>query len=161
ALGRGCGPLVVTAGSADRARLPAARVAVPGDRTTAYLLFRLWSAGAPPGRGDVVPFDRIMPGVAAGRYDGGLVIHEGRFTYPSYGLSCLADLGEWWEAETGLPIPLGAILARRGWTRRGSGRRPGRRWSTPGGIRRPAPATSPSTPRSWRPRCSASTSRCM
>jgi 1,4-dihydroxy-6-naphthoate synthase len=63
---------------------------------------------------DVVPFDRIMPGVAAGRYDAGLVIHEARFTYPSYGLSCLADLGGWWEAETGLPIPLGAILARRG-----------------------------------------------
>jgi 1,4-dihydroxy-6-naphthoate synthase len=114
ALGRGCGPLVLTAGSTDRDRLRGSRVAVPGDRTTAYLLFRLWSAGTPPGRVDVVPFDRIMPGVAAGRYDAGLVIHEARFTYPSYGLSCLADLGEWWEAETGLPIPLGAILARRG-----------------------------------------------
>ncbi len=116
ALGRGCGPLVLTAGAATAggaAALPGARVAVPGDRTTAYLLFRLWSADTPPARVDVVPFDRIMPGVADGRYDAGLVIHEARFTYPAYGLTCLADLGEWWEARTGLPIPLGAILARR------------------------------------------------
>jgi 1,4-dihydroxy-6-naphthoate synthase len=61
-----------------------------------------------------VPFHEIMPGVAAGRYDAGLVIHEARFTYPRYGLTALADLGEWWESDTGLPIPLGAILARRG-----------------------------------------------
>jgi len=51
--------------------------------------------------------------VAAGRYDAGLVIHEARFTYQRYGLTAVADLGEWWEGETGLPIPLGAILARR------------------------------------------------
>src|SRR5439155_3752961 len=51
---------------------------------------------------------------AQGRYDAGLVIHEARFTYPSYGLVCVADLGDWWEAQTHLPIPLGAILARRG-----------------------------------------------
>ncbi len=89
-------------------------VAVPGDRTTAYLLFRLWAAGKPPARIDVVPFHEIMPGVAAGRYDAGLVIHEARFTYPRYGLTALVDLGDWWERDTGLPIPLGAILARRG-----------------------------------------------
>ncbi|MFL6130159.1 MAG: 1,4-dihydroxy-6-naphthoate synthase [Mycobacteriales bacterium] len=110
ALGRGCGPLVVTAGRADVA---GATVAVPGDRTTAYLLFRLWSAGGPPARVDVLPFAEIMPAVRAGRYDAGLVIHEARFTYQGYGLTCQADLGSWWEAETGLPIPLGAILARR------------------------------------------------
>jgi 1,4-dihydroxy-6-naphthoate synthase len=86
---------------------------VPGERTTAYLLFRLWSAERPPARIDVVPFHRIMPGVADGTYDAGLVIHEARFTYPRYGLRALADLGEWWEADTGLPIPLGAILAKR------------------------------------------------
>jgi 1,4-dihydroxy-6-naphthoate synthase len=110
ALGRGCGPLVVTAGRTDVA---GATVAVPGDRTTAYLLFRLWSADTPPARVDVVPFAEIMPAVQAGRYDAGLVIHEARFTYQGYGLACAADLGRWWEAETGLPIPLGAILARR------------------------------------------------
>jgi 5,8-dihydroxy-2-naphthoate synthase len=111
ALGRGCGPLVLTAGPAEVA---GGTVAVPGDRTTAYLLFRLWAARMPPARVDVLPFAEIMPAVAAGRYDAGLVIHEARFTYPGHGLTCVADLGDWWEGETGLPIPLGAILARRG-----------------------------------------------
>ncbi|MCW3814546.1 1,4-dihydroxy-6-naphthoate synthase [Micromonospora sp. DR5-3] len=112
ALGRGCGPLVLTRG--DRPDLTGATVAVPGERTTAYLLFRLWSAERPPARIEVVPFHEIMPGVAAGRYDAGLVIHEARFTYPRHGLTALVDLGEWWEGDTGLPIPLGAILARKG-----------------------------------------------
>ncbi|MFI6821529.1 1,4-dihydroxy-6-naphthoate synthase [Micromonospora sp. NPDC050187] len=125
ALGRGCGPLLLarpgnpgtdSAGSSGTGGgdLTGATVAVPGDRTTAYLLFRLWSADRPPARIEVVPFHEIMPGVAAGRYDAGLVIHEARFTYPRHGLTALVDLGEWWEADTGLPIPLGAILARRG-----------------------------------------------
>ncbi len=116
ALGRGCGPLVLTRGDATQgpADLAGRTVAVPGDRTTAYLLFRLWSAEHPPAQVEVVPFHEIMPGVAAGRYDAGLVIHEARFTYPRYGLTALVDLGEWWEQDTGLPIPLGAILARRG-----------------------------------------------
>ncbi len=114
ALGRGCGPLVLTAGRAD---LTGATVAVPGDRSTAYLLFRLWTGSAAglgdPARIEVVPFAAIMPGVRDGRYGAGLVIHEARFTYPSYRLHCLADLGAWWEEDTGLPIPLGAIVARR------------------------------------------------
>lgn len=111
ALGRGCGPLVLT-----REELPSLdgrTVAVPSERSTAYLLFRLWAAGQRPARIDVVPFTSIMPAVRDGRYDAGLVIHEARFTYPSFGLTALVDLGEWWEADTGLPIPLGAILARR------------------------------------------------
>ncbi|MFI6331746.1 1,4-dihydroxy-6-naphthoate synthase [Micromonospora chersina] len=112
ALGRGCGPLVLTRG--DRDDLSGATVAVPGERTTAYLLFRLWAADQAPARIEVVPFHEIMPGVAAGRYDAGLVIHEARFTYPRHGLTALVDLGEWWEGDTGLPIPLGAILARKG-----------------------------------------------
>jgi len=111
ALGRGCGPLVVTAGRDD---LAGATVAVPGERTTAYLLFRLWARAHDVGAVDIVPFEQIMPAVAEGRYDAGLVIHEARFTYPTYGLHALADLGDWWERETGLPIPLGAIIARRG-----------------------------------------------
>lgn len=110
ALGRGCGPLVLTAGRTD---LRGARVAVPGERTTAYLLFRLWAATQGIAGMEVVHFAEIMPAVRDGRFDAGLVIHEARFTYPSYGLTCLADLGEFWERETGLPIPLGAILARR------------------------------------------------
>jgi 1,4-dihydroxy-6-naphthoate synthase len=110
ALGRGCGPLVVAATERD---LAGATVAVPGERTTAYLLFRMWAERLGVGSVSVLPFAEIMPAVAAGRVDAGLVIHETRFTYPSYGLTSLADLGEWWESETGLPIPLGAIVARR------------------------------------------------
>jgi 1,4-dihydroxy-6-naphthoate synthase len=111
ALGRGCGPLVLTREGGTAA---GGTVAVPGDRTTAYLLFRLWSAQHPPDRVEIVPFHEIMPGVAGGVYDAGLVIHEARFTYQRYGLLAAADLGQWWEDRTGLPIPLGAILARRG-----------------------------------------------
>jgi 1,4-dihydroxy-6-naphthoate synthase len=88
-------------------------VAVPSERSTAYLLFRLWAAGQRPARIEVVPFASIMPAVRDGRFDAGLVIHEARFTYPQYGLTALVDLGAWWERDTGLPIPLGAILARR------------------------------------------------
>ncbi|WP_404868981.1 1,4-dihydroxy-6-naphthoate synthase [Kitasatospora griseola] len=116
ALGRGCGPLVLTAGPLDAAGLAGRRVAVPSERSTAYLLFRLWAAEAVPGGfGEIVvlPFHEIMPAVRDGRVDAGLVIHEARFTYQQYGLHCLADMGEAWEAATGLPIPLGAIVARR------------------------------------------------
>ena len=119
ALGRGCGPLVLTGpafGSGDPADLAGRTVAVPSERSTAYLLFRLWAAEAVPGGlGGIVvlPFDEIMPAVRDGRVDAGLVIHEARFTYQRYGLRSLADMGEAWEAATGLPIPLGAIVARR------------------------------------------------
>ncbi|RAP74163.1 1,4-dihydroxy-6-naphthoate synthase [Paenibacillus montanisoli] len=117
ALGRGCGPLVLTKGAAcNPAALAGKQVAVPSDRSTAYLLFRLWAAQVVPEGGmDIVvmPFHEIMPAVRDGAIDAGLVIHEARFTYQNYGLSMLADLGSWWEADTGLPIPLGAIIARR------------------------------------------------
>jgi 1,4-dihydroxy-6-naphthoate synthase len=108
ALGYGCGPLVVARGSL--AGLDGARLAVPGELTTAFLLFRLWSAADVDIH--VARFDEILDGVAAGRFDAGLIIHEGRFVYPRYGLERLVDLGEWWEAETGLPIPLGCIAMR-------------------------------------------------
>jgi 1,4-dihydroxy-6-naphthoate synthase len=108
ALGHGVGPLVL-ARTADQP-LEGAVIAVPGEQTTAYLLLRLWRKGF---RVEVMPFEQIMPAVRDGVVDAGLVIHESRFTYPSYGLVCLQDLGEWWESETGLPIPLGAIVARR------------------------------------------------
>jgi 1,4-dihydroxy-6-naphthoate synthase len=111
ALGRGCGPLLLTRGDVDS--VVDRTVAVPSERSTAYLLFRLWAQGQRPARIEVVPFASIMPAVRDGRYDAGLVIHEARFTYPSYGLQSLVDLGEWWERDTGLPIPLGAIVARR------------------------------------------------
>lgn len=124
ALGRGCGPLVLmngatpttAAGTFDGAALSGRRVAVPSERSTAYLLFRLWAAQHVPGGISeivVMPFHEIMPAVRDGRIDAGLVIHEARFTYTNYGLSMLVDLGAWWEADTGLPIPLGAIIAKR------------------------------------------------
>ncbi|MET9291092.1 1,4-dihydroxy-6-naphthoate synthase [Streptomyces sp. NPDC003077] len=116
ALGRGCGPLVLTREPGAAADLTGKRVAVPSERSTAYLLFRLWAAAEVPGGvGEVVvlPFDEIMPAVRDGKVDAGLVIHEARFTYQNYGLHCLADMGEHWEATTGLPIPLGAIIAKR------------------------------------------------
>lgn len=112
ALGRGCGPLLLTAARRSDPELTGATIAIPGERTTAYLLFRLWAGDRAPARVEVLPFDQIMPAVAGGRVDAGLVIHEARFTYPRYGLRAMVDLGEWWEADTGLPIPLGAIVAR-------------------------------------------------
>ncbi|MES4901357.1 MULTISPECIES: 1,4-dihydroxy-6-naphthoate synthase [unclassified Streptomyces] len=116
ALGRGCGPLVLTKEPGRAKDLAGRTVAVPSERSTAYLLFRLWAAGEVPGgvgRVVVLPFDQIMPAVRDGRVDAGLVIHEARFTYQNYGLHCLADMGEHWELTTGLPIPLGAIVAKR------------------------------------------------
>ena len=109
ALGRGVGPLVVA--RTPDVDLRGKRVAIPGGRTTANLLLRLWQ---PEGVELVeLRYDRIMPAVVAGEVDAGLVIHESRFTYPSYGLSALVDLGAWWEREVGHLVPLGAIAARR------------------------------------------------
>lgn len=117
ALGRGNGPLVLTAHqNTSPEDLAGKRIAVPSERSTAYLLFRLWAAqNVPDGIGEIVvmPFDQIMPAVRDGKVDAGLVIHEARFTYPSYGLTLMADMGTWWEADTKLPIPLGAIVAHR------------------------------------------------
>ncbi|MDX3645249.1 1,4-dihydroxy-6-naphthoate synthase [Streptomyces sp. MB09-02B] len=114
ALGRGCGPLVLT--REPGTDLTGRTVAVPSERSTAYLLFRLWAADTLPGGvGEIVvmPFHEIMPAVRDGKVDAGLVIHEARFTYRNYGLHKLADMGEHWEETTGLPIPLGAIIAKR------------------------------------------------
>ncbi|RLL67434.1 1,4-dihydroxy-6-naphthoate synthase [Streptomyces sp. Z26] len=116
ALGRGCGPLVLTRPEDADTGLGGRTVAVPSERSTAYLLFRLWAAAEVPGgvgKIVVLPFHEIMPAVRDGRVDAGLVIHEARFTYQDFGLHRLADMGEHWESTTGLPIPLGAIIARR------------------------------------------------
>lgn len=114
ALGRGCGPLVVrrsSDGPETLEDLGGCRVAVPGLGTTAYLLLRLF---APRSFEPVVMrFDAILSAVAAGTVDAGLIIHESRFTYPGHGLVEVADLGVRWETDTGLPLPLGVIVARR------------------------------------------------
>lgn len=111
ALGRGCGPLLVTAAKIDPADLHGKTIAVPGCYTTALLLLRLFD---PTLKNFIVmPFNEIMGAVSSGSVDAGLIIHESRFTYQESGLFKLLDLGEWWEGETGLPIPLGGIVAKR------------------------------------------------
>lgn len=111
ALGRGCGPLIVARDPMDAEGLRSARIAIPGRMTTANLLLRLFDPDIPPG--EEMVYSEIMPAVAEGRVDAGLIIHESRFTYGDHGLSMVADLGAWWESTTGAPIPLGAIVARR------------------------------------------------
>jgi 1,4-dihydroxy-6-naphthoate synthase len=111
ALGRGCGPLIVSREGLTREQLAGKRIAIPGRRTTANLLLRLFAPDAQPGIERV--YSDIMPAVARGEVDAGLIIHESRFTYPQHGLVKVVDLGEWWEQTTGLPIPLGGIMARR------------------------------------------------
>jgi 1,4-dihydroxy-6-naphthoate synthase len=111
ALGRGCGPLIVARRELSRDDLRIARIAIPGRNTTANLLLRLFAPDAQPGTELV--YSDIMPAVARGDVDAGLIIHESRFTYPQHGLVKVVDLGEWWEQTTGHPIPLGGIMARR------------------------------------------------
>lgn len=111
ALGRGCGPLLVARRGQEDLDLPRALIAVPGRLTTAHLLLSLY-LGQPP-RVEPMIFSQVMPAVADGRCDAGLVIHEGRFTYERLGLVQLLDLGQWWEEVSGLPIPLGCIALRR------------------------------------------------
>jgi len=116
AFGRGCGPLVITGNQNPGLDLVRKKIAIPGEMTTAYMLLKLFfhaehgSASFEP-----VPmlFSRIPDAVREGAVDAGLIIHESRFTYKELGLIKLVDLGEWWETETGLPIPLGGIIARK------------------------------------------------
>ena len=110
ALGEGVGPLVVARSAMSLADAVRGRVAIPGRETTAYHLLRL----AAPALGEVVElrYDRILGAVEAGEVDAGLIIHESRFTYREHGLVKVVDLGDWWEGETKLPVPLAGICAR-------------------------------------------------
>jgi 1,4-dihydroxy-6-naphthoate synthase len=110
-MGDGYGPLLVSQRPLRVEELRAARIAVPGLRTSAYLAARL-------ALGDfeaaVMPFDRITDAVRAGEADAGLLIHEGQLTYAGHGLLRILDLGAWWRDETGgLPLPLGVNAVRR------------------------------------------------
>lgn len=111
ALGRGCGPLLVARTPFTREELHGRAIAIPGRFTTANLLLRLFAPELEPGR--EMSYADIMPAVARGEVDAGLIIHESRFTYSHHGLVRVVDLGEWWEAATGAPLPLGGIVARR------------------------------------------------
>jgi 1,4-dihydroxy-6-naphthoate synthase len=109
-MGTGYGPIVVSREPMAKDKLREVEIAVPGKMTTAFLVLRMVI-------GDfayrVVPFDEIIDVVKAGEADAGLLIHEGQLTYESEGLKKVVDLGEWWLLETGLPLPLGANVARR------------------------------------------------
>jgi 1,4-dihydroxy-6-naphthoate synthase len=111
-VGRRYGPIVLAREPLTLSQLRGRKVAVPGPNTTAYLLFRLYVDA------EVVPvmmgFDRVMEAVASGEVDAGIVIHEGQLTWPSSGLRLVLDLGEAWMEDTGLPIPLGLDVVRRG-----------------------------------------------
>jgi len=111
ALGRGCGPLVVAKSRLNALDLQGKTIAIPGRLTTANLLLQLHSEGFE--RVVEMPFHEIMAAVTSGDVDAGVIIHESRFTYQDRGLVKVMDLGQWWEEETGYPIPLGGILARR------------------------------------------------
>jgi 1,4-dihydroxy-6-naphthoate synthase len=111
-VGRRYGPIVLAREPLSPAQLGGLSIAVPGARTTAYLLLRLYvpSAFTPV----MMDFDRVMDAVARGEADAGVIIHEGQLTWTTSGLHRVLDLGEAWTADTGLPIPLGLDVIRRG-----------------------------------------------
>ncbi len=109
-MGSGYGPIVVAREPLTDDKLREVEIAVPGRMTTAFLTLRMRLGEF---RWREVPFDQIMEEVTAGRADAGLLIHEGQLTYGAAGLHKIVDLGEWWLEETGLPLPLGANVARR------------------------------------------------
>jgi 1,4-dihydroxy-6-naphthoate synthase len=104
------GPMVVATRSFGLDELKRMKVAVPGTLTTAYLALKLF---APKIETAVVPFDQIIPEITAGKFEAGLIIHEGQLTYDKSGLNKILDLGKWWYELTGLPLPLGGNAIRR------------------------------------------------
>ena len=109
-LGEGYGPVVVAREALTPDRLAGMRVAVPGPQTTAFLTARLALPAFEPVQLD---FERIMEAVASGDCAAGVVIHEGQLTWEQEGFARVLDLGAWWEGETGMPLPLGAVAMRR------------------------------------------------
>jgi len=113
ALGNNCGPLLIARPDASAplfSDFAHKRIAIPGEHTTAFMLLQL-ALGTRP-KTVQMRFDTIVDAVVKGEVDAGLIIHESRFTYRDAGLISIADLGEWWETMTVLPVPLGAILVR-------------------------------------------------
>ena len=109
-VGEQYGPMVISPRTIGLEELKTMKIAVPGTMTTAYLALKLF---APKIETAVVPFDRIIPEVLAGKYEAGLIIHEGQLTYERSGLKRILDLGRWWHEQTGLPLPLGGNAIRR------------------------------------------------
>ncbi len=110
-MGDNYGPMVVAPEAGDIASLKGKRIAVPGTLTTAFLTLKLLLGES--FSYEVHPFDEILNVVAAGKADAGLIIHEGQLTFQNQGLHLIVDLGKWWYAETGLPLPLGGNAIRR------------------------------------------------
>ncbi len=109
-VGEGYGPMIVAPRALSLTEIKRIRIAVPGKLTTAYLALQLFAPGIET---DVVPFDEIIPSVLQGKYEAGLIIHEGQLTYDQSGLHRIVDLGRWWLQITGLPLPLGGNAIRR------------------------------------------------
>ena len=109
-VGDGYGPMVVSTRALGLEELKTKLVAVPGTMTTAYLALKLFS---PSIQTEVVPFDQIIPRVLDGKYEAGLIIHEGQLTFAKSGLQKILDCGKWWRDLTGLPLPLGGNAIRR------------------------------------------------
>jgi 1,4-dihydroxy-6-naphthoate synthase len=109
-VGEQYGPMVISPRMVGLEELKSMKIAVPGTMTTAYLALKLF---APKIETAVVPFDRIIPEVLAGKYEAGLIIHEGQLTYERSGLKRILDLGKWWHEQTRLPLPLGGNAIRR------------------------------------------------
>src|SRR6266496_1951468 len=109
-VGDGYGPMIVATRSFPVSEIKRIRIAVPGKLTTAYLALQLFAPGIET---EVVPFDEIIPSVLQGKYEAGLIIHEGQLTYDQAGLHRIVDLGKWWQQVTGLPLPLGGNAIRR------------------------------------------------
>jgi 1,4-dihydroxy-6-naphthoate synthase len=109
-VGEGYGPMVVSPRPFTASEVKAKKIAVPGTMTTAYLALNLFAPGVET---EVVPFDQIIPQVLEGKYEAGLIIHEGQITYDKAGLHKIVDLGRWWQKVTGLPLPLGGNAIRR------------------------------------------------
>lgn len=112
ALGKGVGPLLIANSEFDIADLPSKTIAVPGINTTAHMLFSLAFPRAM--NKQFLVFHEIEEAVLSGKVDAGVIIHENRFTYQDKGLIKLMDLGEYWEQQLQVPIPLGGIIAKRG-----------------------------------------------
>jgi 1,4-dihydroxy-6-naphthoate synthase len=109
-VGEGYGPMIVSPRPFTANEVKTKRIAVPGTLTTAYLALQLFAPGVET---EVVPFDQIIPQVLEGKYEAGLIIHEGQLTYDKSGLHRIVDLGKWWQKVTGLPLPLGGNVIRR------------------------------------------------
>ncbi len=109
-VGEGYGPMIVSPRPFTQSEIKEKRIAVPGKLTTAYLALQLFAPGVET---EVVPFDQIIPQVLEGKYEAGLIIHEGQLTYDKAGLHRIVDLGRWWQKMTGLPLPLGGNAIRR------------------------------------------------